>query len=89
MVLTQDRTATMTRRRRMKRQNVALFVLASLVGLWFGTSAPSTSPVTPPAPPSAVISTQTAVPPAVTTPPAADDQPVIVRGRNREPDGDL
>jgi hypothetical protein len=84
-----DRAATVTRRRRTKRQNVALFVLASLVGLWFGTSAPSTSPVAPPAPPAAVISTQAAVPPAVTTPTNVDGQPAVVRGGNRQPDGDL
>ena len=77
-----DRTATLIKRRRTKRQNVALFVIASLVGLWFGTSAPSTSPVTPPAPARAVVGPQVATLPAATTP--TNSQPVVVRGRNRE-----
>jgi hypothetical protein len=44
---------------RGRRQNVAVLAVATLVGLWLGTSAPSISPVaTPPAP------TQNAVVPA-------------------------
>ncbi len=45
--------------RRSRRQNLALLVLASALGLWLGTGAPSVSPVAP------------AVPPGVTAPAAA------------------
>jgi hypothetical protein len=42
--------ATATERRN-RRQNLALLALASALGLWLGTGAPSVSPVAPMGPP--------------------------------------
>ena len=50
MTPTVERAVRTNQPRRTRRQNAALLLIASLVGLWFGTSAPSTSPVAPPAP---------------------------------------
>ena len=35
--------------RRHRRQNTAIVVIATVLGLWWGVTAPSVSPVTPPA----------------------------------------
>jgi hypothetical protein len=67
---TVERTARTHPRRRARRQNAALLLIASLVGLWLGTSAPSTSPVVPSAPPAPVTRPQAPAPTPTTTPPA-------------------
>jgi hypothetical protein len=58
MTATVERAARTNQRRRTRRQNAALLVIASLIGLWFGTSAPSTSPVAPAAPPAPTVTSQ-------------------------------
>jgi hypothetical protein len=59
--------------RRIKRQNVALLVTASILGLWLGVAAPAVSPVAPFLPTPAAASVPT--PDTVTEVPAVPDQP--------------
>jgi hypothetical protein len=49
------RSSTTRVRRRITRQNRVLLVLATAIGLWLGATAPSVSPVRPPAPPPAAL----------------------------------
>lgn len=42
------RRGTASHRRLLRRQRTVVIALATLVGLWFGLSAPSLSPVSPP-----------------------------------------
>jgi hypothetical protein len=64
--------------RRRKRQNVALLVLASLVGLWLGVAAPAVSPVAPPINPATASAASPQPGATATTMPV---QPERVRGR--------
>jgi hypothetical protein len=47
---------------RGRRQTVAVFAVATLFGLWLGTSAPSVSPVATPAAPAPAVVRAPAVP---------------------------
>ena len=59
----QARPATHRERyhRSARRQNAAILVIASLVGLWLGATAPSVSPAAPPASSPAATPTPTQV----------------------------
>ena len=66
MTPTVERAVRTNQRRRTRRQNAALLLIASLVGLWFGTSAPSTSPAAPPAPSAPTVTSQVPTQPPIT-----------------------
>lgn len=68
------------RARRSRRQDIALLVLATLVGLWLGLGAPDVSPVAPLAPVLAGVAVLPAVPAtAPRDPPAQVPAPTTPR----------
>ena len=62
----------------VSRRSAFLLSVATLLGLWFGVSAPDVSPVSAPAPPAAVV--QPAAPPVA---PALPDTVQPPRGGRR------